>query len=87
MDATFGGVHFIIDSGGFHQLPSSTASSLRTSAPDTIVPPITSVGLPGSSNGSSQRIFGSREEQRIFAAKKKNEPRVASTSVIKDVIA
>lgn len=64
MDTTFGGVHFIVDSRGFLRLPKSDASSLRTSAPEIIVPPIASVGLPANSNGSSRRIFGSREEQR-----------------------
>jgi hypothetical protein len=61
MDATFGGVHFIIDSRGFLRLPNSAASSSRSTAPDIIVP---LMGLPRNSNKNSRMTFGSREEQR-----------------------
>jgi hypothetical protein len=67
MDATFGGVHFIVDSGGFLRLPNLGVSSLRIPAPEIIVPPIASVDLSyssGNNNGNNQRNFSSREEQR-----------------------
>jgi hypothetical protein len=61
MDTTFGGVHFIIDSKGFLRLPISNASSLRTSALETIGLLADSVdSRKNSSKGRSR--FGSREE-------------------------
>ena len=71
MDTTFGGVHFIIDSRGFLRLPSSNASSPRTSVPDDIAPPAALAVLPGNNGESSRRGFSSRGEQR----NKRRDPR------------
>jgi hypothetical protein len=71
MDATFGGVHFIVDSGGFLRLSSSgTPGPLRTSAPKIIVPQIAAAGLSYSFDNNNVNIrrnigsTGSGQEHR-----------------------
>ena len=64
MDTTFGGVHFIIDSRGFLRLPSSNASSPRTSVPEDIAPAATLAVLSRSAGEGSRDSVGAVEEQR-----------------------
>ncbi|KAK1649705.1 hypothetical protein QYE76_067510 [Lolium multiflorum] len=62
MDATFGGVHFIIDSRGFLRLLSSSAPSPRTLVPDDTTPTIALAVLPRNMREGSRSSFGSKEE-------------------------
>ncbi|KAK1620215.1 hypothetical protein QYE76_025732 [Lolium multiflorum] len=72
VDATFGSVHFIIDSGGFLRLPGSVAPGMeRTATPPTVdVPPLTTIDPPYSlsnNDESNQRYLsniGSRQEHQ-----------------------
>ena len=64
MDTIFGGVHFIIDSGGFLRLPRSNASSPRTSVPEGITPAATSAVPSRSTQEGSRDNFDDMGEQR-----------------------
>jgi hypothetical protein len=86
MDTTFGGVHFIIDSEGFLRLPSSNASSLRTSAPETIVPLLQKDCLETAAKAEVALVAerSNRRGEGIYAVKKKNEPQVTVDSARRD---
>ncbi|KAK1642614.1 hypothetical protein QYE76_060419 [Lolium multiflorum] len=68
MDATFGGVHFIIDSGGFLRLPRTSASGPKTSVGEVVTPMTTLKILSGniqeSNRGSFDVTAGRRKRRR-----------------------
>ena len=68
MDATFGGVHFIIDSGGFLRLPRAGASSLKAAVSED-APPTATLEVPPrsvreSNRGSFDVVAGRRKRRR-----------------------
>ncbi|KAK1699375.1 hypothetical protein QYE76_016072 [Lolium multiflorum] len=68
MDATFGDVHFIIDSGGFLRLPRTSASGLKAAVSED-VPPKTTLKVPPrsmqeSNQGSFDVMAGRRKRRR-----------------------
>ncbi|KAK1664688.1 hypothetical protein QYE76_052847 [Lolium multiflorum] len=80
MDTTFGGVHFIVDSRGFLRLPSSNASSPRTSAPGNITPAAALAALSRSAGKGSRSSFDAVEEQRKRRrdSRREEEERIAA---------
>ncbi|KAK1666664.1 hypothetical protein QYE76_054823 [Lolium multiflorum] len=68
MDTTFGGVHFIIDSGGFLRLPRTSASGPKTSVSEGVTP-MTTLKIPSrniqeSNRGSFDVTAGRRKRRR-----------------------